>query len=797
MTEGPRQREKVERSSPAAAFGLAARREGHWVAWFVLGCSLLLTALATLAVSRYQEALDQERFRRETSEVIRAIEERMEAYTATLIGVRGSLVVAPEISLHDFRELVASLELRKRYPGIQGIGFAAWVPTSELAVYERRMRSTYWPDFRVWPSSEHAYRAPIQFLEPLDWRNQRAIGYDMGSEAVRREAIERAARTGQLATTGKVVLVQEAGDDKQPGFLTYLPVYGQTSDGRRVLHGFIYSPFRAHDLFQGIFQGRPASLLELKVFDGQGTATSDLLYVSNGQIHGVGPARFSVAATVAFGGRTWTLAMTSTPGFEELVRTQFVPLVALAGILVSGLLFGLTWLQGQARHAAEHLAADLKQAEQARAKALAREHEARLAAERARHQANLLAEAGTAMASSLIIDETLPRVAQLTVPTVADWCIIHVFKMDGSVRLVAAAHRNHALAARLQEVAQGRSLDLERLLGAASVIRSGQTYEVSVIPDGMLRSIAGSDEQLSFWRSLGWRHALSVPLNARGQLLGVLTFVQAESGRGFEREEREFINALARRVTLALDNAWLYREAQSAIEVRDEFLSIASHELRTPLTSLQLVMQSLLKAPPDAQTPEALTQRLERAVRQVRRLGKLVNELLDISRITSGRLRLEREPVDFTSVVRDVVGRLDDELQRSGSVMQTQLTEAVVGCWDRLRLEQVVTNLVSNAIKYGEGRPIDVAVERNGDMACLTVRDRGIGIAPEHIERIFAKFERAVSARHYGGLGLGLFIVRQILEAMEGDIRVQSAPDQGSTFIVRLPLEDCGAEQTS
>jgi signal transduction histidine kinase len=216
---------------------------------------------------------------------------------------------------------------------------------------------------------------------------------------------------------------------------------------------------------------------------------------------------------------------------------------------------------------------------------------------------------------------------------------------------------------------------------------------------------------------------------------------------------------------------------------------VASHELRTPLTSLKLEVANLSRIArrtgPDGAA--RLVAKVEKIDSQAARLHRLIDELLDVSRIAAGRLELHVEVVDLAQVVNEVGARFTDEAARVGSMLNVHAPAAVVGRWDRSRLDQVITNLLSNAIKYGDCKPIDIGVTGENDRAIVTIRDRGLGIASDDHQRIFGRFERAASSRHYGGIGLGLWIVKQIIDALGGTVSVESTPGSGSTFTVELP----------
>jgi two-component system, LuxR family, sensor kinase FixL len=233
-------------------------------------------------------------------------------------------------------------------------------------------------------------------------------------------------------------------------------------------------------------------------------------------------------------------------------------------------------------------------------------------------------------------------------------------------------------------------------------------------------------------------------------------------------------------------------QAQEAIRLRDEFLSIASHELRTPLTPIQLQIDGALRAARRGgeQDLPIITRKLEALGNGIHRLASLVNQLLDLSRITSGRLDLERTEVDLVALIHRSLVAFEDEALGVECPLEFEVqADMIHGRWDSSRLEQVLTNLLSNALRYGAGRPVGIVMaELRGGWATLLVRDQGIGVAEEHHELIFQRFERVTEARNRGGFGLGLWIVRQIVEAHGGKISIFSRPGVGSTFAVELPL---------
>ncbi len=412
--------------------------------------------------------------------------------------------------------------------------------------------------------------------------------------------------------------------------------------------------------------------------------------------------------------------------------------------------------------------------------------------ERKREEAatRLVIEVGSMVGSTLDPDETLRELGAIATREFADWCAVFLHDGEQSVRCAALCHREPAKAA--------LKTDLDRLLPQpgglplrlSAVLSTGQSELLGrVIPDE-LEPGAVRSELLRLLRELGTESAITVALSRASRTLGAIIFASARPDHAYAAADVTVAEALARRTALAVENGQLYRQAQEAILLRERFLAIAAHELGSPLSALQLNIMAMRRqlARPDF-SKESLTSRVVAGETQAHRLAKLIDDLLDVSRIRAGRLRLAPQLLDLVEAVHRVVARFRDELVARGVEVVVHAPSSVVGCWDPFRIEQVITNLVSNGIKYGEGKAVVVAVEASDDAATLRVEDHGAGMSPELMRRLFRPFERGVAAGTIRGLGLGLYITAQLVEAHHGRISVQSRPGVGSTFVVELPRQ--------
>jgi signal transduction histidine kinase/ActR/RegA family two-component response regulator len=421
---------------------------------------------------------------------------------------------------------------------------------------------------------------------------------------------------------------------------------------------------------------------------------------------------------------------------------------------------------------------------------LAAERLARSDADGARRRLELLAAAGVLLSGSLDPDETLKGIAATIVPRVADWCRIDLLDEHGVVQRRVAHHSDPERAEQALKLARQSRARPETVGSMAWVIDTGRAHygqfdEPHVLADPALRG---------YTQAFGMRAHYIIPLTARGRTLGALGAVQAESGRDLSEDDRALIHELGQRAALALDNARLYaeaeaarRQAESANRAKDEFLAMLGHELRNPLAPISTALELMAR-----RAPGECAQEREIIGRQVNHLSRLIDDLLDVSRITQGKIQLRREPVDMKEVVTHAVELTRPVFERHRHPVELKITQTpahVMG--DAVRLTQVLCNLLVNAGKFTplDGR-VTLALEEEEGFVQACVEDTGGGIDAELLPRVFELFVQGGQPldRRSGGLGLGLTIVRTLVAMHEGSVSaVSDGVGRGSRFTVRLP----------
>jgi signal transduction histidine kinase len=409
----------------------------------------------------------------------------------------------------------------------------------------------------------------------------------------------------------------------------------------------------------------------------------------------------------------------------------------------------------------------------------------------------LLVEGGKRLARCLTVIDTIEMLAALVVPALADWSYVVHCDVSGGPMLITSAHSDVAKLPLLRRL-HGCRPDFAAPEGAPRVFRTGEVALYQDITDEQLGvgdsrgwPIVGTRDPstLQILRELGMKSLLCVPIRGRTGVDAVLMLASATNPRRYDPDDIAMATDLADRAAISLENGRLLLEAREALRARDEFIAVAAHELRTPLTSLMLQLQLLGHAiERDEISRDVLRHGVATAEEHGRVLTTLADRLLEATSLPTYALRVTVEKVELRSLLDEVVARLGRQLERARCTLSMSVPPGIVGQWDRARLAQVFDALLSNALKFGAGRPIEIAATLADDSVAVSVCDHGVGIAREDQARIFERFERAAPMRHFGGLGLGLYMAAKIVSSLGGSIRVESEPGKGACFIVQLPL---------
>ncbi|WP_408095983.1 PAS domain S-box protein [Peredibacter sp. HCB2-198] len=408
---------------------------------------------------------------------------------------------------------------------------------------------------------------------------------------------------------------------------------------------------------------------------------------------------------------------------------------------------------------------------------------------------SFLSQTSEILSSSFNYLENLQKMADFAARYFCDGCLIDQLHPDGTIKRIVVGGTSEEMKEKLfsihnhypQRYTQEHPLFISLITGRTVVIEDMLEYSKSYwskYPEAYFTELD----------SVGFYSAIVVRLKGKENLLGTITFFTTRNGQyKFDARSKWLAEELAYRTSMSIENSLLYLHSQEAIKSRDEFLSIASHELKTPLTSLTLQNQmrkrQLEKDKSKVLNEKTILKMIEADDRQLRRINRLIDDMLDIARIRAEKLTIHKEQFEFCAFVKDVIERLNPQMQAAGCELTAHFCPSVTVVCDSYRIEQVVVNMLTNAMKYGAGRPINIEVTSNNLKVSLMVHDQGPGIDTKDLERIFQRFERAVTGREISGLGLGLYISRQIVELHDGALFVTSEIGRGSTFIMELPLD--------
>ncbi|MEA5570888.1 CHASE domain-containing protein [Calothrix sp. UHCC 0171] len=743
-----------------------------WLPYVILLGTLLLTSLFSYYGAIASRTKDRLRFNNEVEQTQSDIQNRLHTYVTLLHGASGLFATNHQITREDFQAYVQHLELRKSYPGVQGIGFSMRVKPEDVQSLVNEMQKQGFPNFALHPNTPRNEYHTIIYLEPLDQRNQTAIGYDMFSEATRRAAMERARDSGLPAASGRVTLLQEIEQHKQAGFLIYVPIYRQNqkietvAERRDALLGFVYSPFRADDLFAGILQHQQNPLINVDIYDDQKISPENLLHSSfannywNNYWH-TSPetATFKTTKNLNVAGKTWTIVFSSRHELETDLTSRYVPYMQLAGVTLSLILFAMARSQVNAFNATQ----------------------------KSNRQLSFLYE----MSSNLLVQAQPKEFISSIFNQLSEQLQLEIYfnyLLENTRENNHQRLRLHAYAG----ISEDSAKKIEWLEVGEALCGTVAQQKKQIIVERIQES---TDNKADLVKNLGVTAYACYPLLSGQQLIGTLTFC-TRSRTCFQSDELALLQIVADLVATALERDRLMRqlqehteELQQANRIKDEFLATLSHELRTPLNAILGWVQLLQTRKLD---DTKIARALETIDRNSRLLGQLVEDILDVSRIISGKFRLNVEEVNVKSVVMSAIDTIQPAVDAKQIQITTQLQPDALIWGDANRLQQVIWNLISNAIKFTpKDGQVKISLEKISSQIQIQIADTGQGIKPEFLPYVFDRFRQAdgSSTRSFGGLGLGLAIVRHIVELHGGTVSATSPGEgKGATFTVELPV---------
>ena len=832
------------------------------IAWVALVVSLLLT----LGLWRYSEvdyaAQSNDRFAFRVEKQRMVLQSRMLDYEQTLRGTAAFFSASDQVSREEWRTYVHTLQLDRHMPGVLGTGFALLLPGGQRKAHEAAVRAEGFPEYAIHPAGDRELLSAIVYIEPFAGRNLQAFGYDMYSEPVRREAMDRARDTGEAALSGKVVLVQETEEAKQPGFLIYLPIYRKgvplntVEERRSGLLGFAYSPFRADDLMRGIFKDSTKDT-EVEIFDGA-PRPENLLFASEPT------PRAAVHLTeqpVRIAEHIWTVRFRSSRDFEATTQSDHPRLILAGGVILDLLFFALLYMHAR-HHRRMAAVADELEERRERFEALVENVPGMVFQAEPAFPRRLLhvsrgieALTGETMSgfmsgertlAQLVHPDDLPHVSSAIAEAIARRETYQIeYRIKGGGLWVSERGRASFDDAGQPAWIDGVIVDVSKIKRAEMQLRAASSYArslleasldplVTISADGKIMDVNTAAERVTGIgreRLVGsdFSDYFTEPEKARAGYLQVFS-------RGEVTDYQLAIRHASGRITEVLYNASIYRDeagnvagvfaaardvtrlnelvaelerhrnkleylvgqrtaelvrAKEAAEVanvaKSSFLANMSHELRTPMNAI-IGLAHLLQRTQLLPRQSDYLAKLQAASQHL--LG-ILNDILDYSRIETHALSVERQALRLEALLGPVVDSVREKAAGKGLELVVDVAADVPRnlFGDGLRIGQILLKLVGNAVKFTDAGEVDLAVrlvQRRGDEVVLLfeVRDTGIGLAADALERLFERFQQVDNSttRKYGGTGLGLAIAKSLVELMGGRIGVESEDGQGSRF---------------
>ncbi len=811
------------------------RRLAPLLPWLILVGGLGLTGVLYQQLQRRDMALAQDEFALRANGIVTRLEALLTTNTQVLRGVAGLFAASEEVTRDDFHAYVEALRLPAHYPGIQAVGFAALVPAAGLDRHVAELRAQGLPDYAIRPPGERDPYSAVVYIEPLNWRNRRALGFDLLTEPVRAAAAARARDADAVAMTEPVTLRQESDADVQPGVLIFLPIYaperpaGSVAERRAALRGWAYAALRVHDAVNAnlltadsAFTGQLAIRITAHASDtgSDSRAGVQTLFALNADREPTrGP---SVTRRIAFGGTDWTLALHALPADRAAVRMQEQSRTVLAaGVVLTLVLTLAAAFLGRSHRRLERA---LGEAGRANRELDLRRRELVVSEGRVRAKLDALlapeGELGTLELADIVDTAAIQSImdAFYRVTRVG----VGLIDLQGEV-LVATGwqpicnrfHRVHPVACRnCIESDSVLSQGVDPGTYRAYRCKNGMWDLVTPITVGtkhignlFLGQFFFADEapDREFFRAQARRFGFAeddylraldeVPRWERAHVDAVMQFYMRFAGLISRLSHANILLARAlaeqQRAEAALRTA--KDQAETASRAKSAFLANMSHEIRTPLNAILGFAEILARDP-------GIDEGRRADLASIRRNGEhllaLISDILDMAKVEAGHLRLRAVHFDLPELLGDTLAYFQTRAAERGLGLTLEtgtLPRRVTA--DKLRVQQVLMNLIGNALKFTERGGVTLRAETIPAGLRFSVEDTGIGIGAADLKRIFEPFTQAAAGRRsLEGTGLGLALCDQYVRLMGGELSVQSEPGRGSCFSFTVPLPTPGTE---
>ena len=808
------------------------RRIFEVLPWLILAGGLVLTWLVSSQLRERETERERAEFALRVSEVISGLKHRLTANAQILRGVAGLFASGGEVGRDEFRRYVAGLRLAESYPGIQGIGYAVLVPAGERAGHVAAMRAQGFPDYDLSPPGERDPYSAVIYVEPFDWRNQRALGFDLFTEPVRAAAAVRARDLDQAAMSDRVTLKQETDQDVQAGVLIFMPDYRNglplesVAQRRAALRGWAYMAIRVKDVvdaYLGSADSEWSRRLVLKVFSPDAANADRLLYASHPDLPDA-PGQLETLRRITFAGADWTIAVRPLPAYLiEAHASHRSGTVMVAGALLTLALAVLAFALKR-----NHLRVTAALAVADRANLALAERTRDLVESEGRVRAKLevlLAPDGDLQTLDLadIIDcheiqRVMDNFFRLTNLAVALLDLKgRVLVATGWQEICTRFHRVHPDTAR-------NCLESDTLLSQGVAPGTFRTYRckngmrdvVTPIMIGgrhvgnlFLGQFVFDDEPLDreAFRAQARRYGFDeaaylaayerVPRWSREKVTLVMHFYMqfAEMISRLSHGNIQLARALTQQKQSEADLIAAKEQAEAANRAKSVFLASMSHEIRTPLNAILGFAQVLAR---DTGLNAAQRDSLVTIRRSGEHLLTLINDILDMAKIEAGRMTSQVAPFDLHLLITEIEAFFRQHARDRGlclTVERSVIPRTVAG--DKMHLRQVLMNLVGNAVKFTTAGAVTLRVATAaGEGIAFSVLDTGMGIAADELPRLFEPFSQTTTGRTVqGGTGLGLALSTQYVRLMGGELRVASVPGAGSCFSFTIALPPAPADE--